>query len=466
MVLREQIHKGCSSFSSVYMRQSPQTDKKCDVHKEILVDGIEYDYGVCRETCGTSNCNIDHEIAVIDRTECYSCSVQKDFMGNIIGQGDGSCWNSPNPDDTEYCTGDQVCLTEMTVEWWSKGEQTVSLQRRCGNKPVGGNWACGVEDMAPYLAKSCNAACEGDLCNDGLDIEDYFAENNVEECFTCTYGEFYNGNALSNSNLYCTNPIADTGTVPTQKCPKYATAACFTAATWHYAANGDELEEDFKGCSAFKLDDDDLQCDNYVINGITYNNCRSTCDEDNCNRITPQKKKSCFTCAATFDAEMNLIGYGESSCFSNNPNPALTQECENEDDYCITDLEADWFLNGRQEYRIRRGCSEKVCLKITHLYRYSSVDNLVISFFTKLTLFTLSRFSLLMRDVWKAQQAMIKCCIKIAQKPAPNHFVTTILILSLKCFRLDVISHVTHVNISNILMELYLATRTVETIQN
>ena len=466
MVLREQIHKGCSSFSSVYMRQSPQTDKKCDVHKEILVDGIEYDYGVCRETCGTSNCNIDHEIAVIDRTECYSCSVQKDFMGNIIGQGDGSCWNSPNPADTEYCTGDQVCLTEMTVEWWSKGEQTVSLQRRCGNKPVGGNWACGVEDMAPYLAKSCNAACEGDLCNDGLDIEDYFAENNVEECFTCTYGEFYNGNALSNSNLYCTNPIADTGTVPTQKCPKYATAACFTAATWHYAANGDELEEDFKGCSAFKLDDDDLQCDNYVINGITYNNCRSTCDEDNCNRITPQKKKSCFTCAATFDAEMNLIGYGESSCFSNNPNPALTQECENEDDYCITDLEADWFLNGRQEYRIRRGCSEKVCLKITHLYRYSSVDNLVISFFTKLTLFTLSRFSLLMRDVWKAQQAMIKCCIKIAQKPAPNHFVTTILILSLKCFRLDVISHVTHVNISNILMELYLATRTVETIQN
>ena len=82
-----------------------------------------------------------------------------------------------------------------------------------------------------------------------------------------------NGNALPNSNRYCTKPIADTGTVSTQKCPKCATTACFTAATWHYAANGDELEEDFKGCSAFKLDDDDLQCDNYVINGITYNNC-------------------------------------------------------------------------------------------------------------------------------------------------------------------------------------------------
>ena len=70
---------------------------------------------------------------------------------------------------------------------------------------------------------------------------------------------------------------------------------------------------------------------------------------------------------------MNLIGYGESSCFSNNPNPALIQECENEDDYCITDLEADWFLNGRQEYRIRRGCSEKVCLKITHLSQIDTI---------------------------------------------------------------------------------------------
>ena len=79
---------------------------------------------------------------------------------------------------------------------------------------------------------------------------------------------------------------------------------------------------------------------------------------------------------------MNLIGYGESSCFSNNPNPALTQECQNEDDYCITDLKADWFLNGRQEYRIRMGCSEKVYLKNTPVTdRHNSVDNLVIVFF-------------------------------------------------------------------------------------
>ena len=95
------------------------------------------------------------------------------------------------------------------------------------------------------------------------------------------------------------------------------------------------IEEVYKGCSSFAYPSP--KCD--VILGIN----------------VP-------TCAATFDAEMNLIGYGESSCFSNYPNPALTQECENEDDYCITDLEADWFLNGRQEYRIRRGCSEKVIL--------------------------------------------------------------------------------------------------------
>merc|ERR1719454_852553 len=212
--------------------------------------------------------------------------------------------------------------------------------------------------MAPYLAKSCNAACEGDLCNDDLSIEDYFNDGVVEECFSCQYGEFYNGNTLPNSNLYCTNPIADSGTVPIQECPKYATSSCFTAATWHYAANGDELEEDFKGCSAFRLDtNDDLECDNYLINGITYNNCRSTCDDNNCNRVTPQKKQSCYTCSASFDAEMNLVGYGDASCFSNQPSSYLIEECENDTDFCMTDIEADWFLNGKQEYRIRRGCS-------------------------------------------------------------------------------------------------------------
>ena len=70
-----------------------------------------------------------------------------------------------------------------------------------------------------------------------------------------------------------------------------------------------------------------------------------------------------------------------------------------------------------------------------------------------------------MKDVWKAQQAMIKCCIKTALKHALNHFVMTILILLRRCSQLDVILHAIHVNISNILMEPSLATKTAVTIQ-
>ena len=62
-----------------------------------------------------------------------------------------------------------------------------------------------------------------------------------------------------------------------------------------------------------------------------------------------------------------------------------------------------------------------------------SRENPIIKFSMKFIL-----FSLLMKVVWKAQQAMIKCCTKIAQKPVLSHFVTTILVLLVKCFQLDV----------------------------
>ena len=71
-----------------------------------------------------------------------------------------------------------------------------------------------------------------------------------------------------------------------------------------------------------------------------------------------------------------------------------------------------------------------------------------------------------MKDVWKDQQATIKCYIKIAQRHVPNHFVTMILILLQNCSQLDEILPATLANISNTSMELSLATRTVETTQN
>ena len=77
--------------------------------------------------------------------------------------------------------------------------------------------------------------------------------------------------------MYCQNPTAQEGVVPVGTCPKYASKACYTAATWHFAQHGTEYEEDFKGCSAFAMEENEDECASYIQNGLTYNNCRQTC---------------------------------------------------------------------------------------------------------------------------------------------------------------------------------------------
>merc|ERR1712227_1091185 len=153
-------------------------------------------------------------------------------------------------------------------------------------------------------------------------------------------GEWYNGDALPNSNIYCQN-MEPLDKVPTQQCPKYANAACFTAATWHFAPNGDEYEEDFRGCSAFSLEGLEA-CGAYINNGITHDSCRSTCSDGLCNNEVSQKRLSCYTCTVTVDQNNNTIGSGNIDCLSDNPSPSLVQECSSTQEYCTVDIEADW----------------------------------------------------------------------------------------------------------------------------
>ena len=211
-----------------------------------------------------------------------------------------------SPDTHTYCQSeDDVCITRMTVEWAVKGEQVATLQRQCGPVPAfpGGNH-CRDDFGNLYQAKECLDYCEGNLCNSNTDVLEYFDEGTDIECYGCQYGQDNQGNVLPDSNIYCQSPSVD-GLVPPMKCPVYANAACFTAATWHYE-NGAEFEEDFKGCSTFKYDDEDEICSDYLYNGITYKNCRSTCSGDGCNPKTPTKKMSCYTCDHTMDAEGNF----------------------------------------------------------------------------------------------------------------------------------------------------------------
>ena len=57
-------------------------------------------------------------------------------MGNTIGVGDDSCFSDePNPIYLTSCSDpDSVCITDMLVDWHSRGDQTVNLIRRCGSE--------------------------------------------------------------------------------------------------------------------------------------------------------------------------------------------------------------------------------------------------------------------------------------------------------------------------------------------
>ena len=50
-------------------------------------------------------------------------------------------------------------------------------------------------------------------------------------------------------------------------------AACFTAATWDFS--GDKIaEEDYKGCSAFRLNENEEYCSQFELDGNTVDSCK------------------------------------------------------------------------------------------------------------------------------------------------------------------------------------------------
>lgn len=365
---KEEVYKGCSAFNLGSLWGGPLYDTD-------EISGIEY--RLIKETCRGPNCNEGH-LGGSDNPACHVCTTRKDHLGNIIN-GDADCWSDDALDDKfmQNCFNeDDVCITELTVDWIPKGEQVATLQRRCGPRPTlpGGN-VCSEIRSDSGMEKRCISYCDtsedGNLCNNDLSVEDDFdaGDEAVDECYSCLYGEWYNGNVLEGSNIYCQAPDA-TGLVPTQSCPKYLNAACYTAATWHSDGNND-FEEDYKGCSAFKLDENEQTCSDYVVNGIIYKNCKSTCDDDNCNNVTPTKTMSCYTCDHTVDAEGNSVGLAAmESCFFDVPNPSYIEECAPDENFCKSDLEADWFFGGMMTWRIRRGCSKSAasssCTEFSH----------------------------------------------------------------------------------------------------
>ena len=124
--------------------------------------------------------------------------------------------------------------------------------------------------------------------------------------------------------------------------------------------NSQNYKEDYKGCSTFRLEENEQYCETFEINSVPHSTCKQTCDSNNCNTHSPPKTLSCYVCDETVDSNNQTIGYGNPSCLSNNPNPQYIQQCRGEEVHCIVNIETDWVLFGRQTTRIRRACSQTV----------------------------------------------------------------------------------------------------------
>ena len=114
-----------------------------------------------------------------------------------------------------------------------------------------------------------------------------------------------------------------------------------------------------KGCSGFRLEEGEEACTVNKIDEGSVTTCKTTCDEDNCNNLTPQKSRQCYVCEVTVDSDEHVVGVGHQSCF-NKPSAIDLQYCPEEKDSCVTEMKVDWDIWGAQTVTISRGCAASV----------------------------------------------------------------------------------------------------------
>ena len=129
--------------------------------------------------------------------------------------------------------------------------------------------------------------------------------------------------------------------------------ACFTAYSFDLEGSENAVH-DYKGCSAFSQPTE--SCSSLPVpDSDDVTTCKSTCDTNGCNNVTPQKTNACYTCDVTLDSNNNVIGVGNEACF-HNPLEGDLEFCSQPDAKCVTEMLVDWKLRGMQQFRVMRGC--------------------------------------------------------------------------------------------------------------
>lgn len=262
----------CSPFSAF-----PEVD--CAFQK---INGL--DHTNCKHTCEKDNCNT---IDIQRGNRCYACTATVDAQGRPVGVGDSNCLDEDKLHQSMLidCKSDEeYCSTEMTGDWQPKGDQVFRIIRGCAAKPAGN---CQVGSNSLLKFKDCFDSCDNKdgACNDNNKVFEKMSENNVSSCTTCAYEE--NDDGTVSGNKYCTD--ADRAPEFAEKCPRYASQACFTGAAKHFDF-GQEFSQVYKGCSLFAINGEEYGEEESQVslpddsgNMSKYSLTKTTCGKNNCN---------------------------------------------------------------------------------------------------------------------------------------------------------------------------------------
>ena len=212
-----------------------------------------------------------------------------------------------------------------------------------------------------YKARECVETCRelsSAGCNNGTEIFNQFAGNNVDKCRTCSDHVF--GNQASKD---CAKSESTS-----QECPVYAKQGCFSSRVV-YDTNMDQESDTYHGCSAFRTSFDKKMCfnvnveDNFGQASDQKTTCKETCTTDDCNQdVTeiidgPQSEHFCAVCTVRMDHFNNTIGEGDPRCWGEDIPSQFYTKCEEGLNFCVTDIEVDWAANGDQITTLKRGCA-------------------------------------------------------------------------------------------------------------
>ena len=212
---KREVERGCAAFGEPH---GIPVGTDCYDSTVVLPDADDVNFAVCKEFCKGNNCNnkmpkLPNE-SDSEWPACVQCEVIYNAEGNIIGTGNGlDCrgeFVSHNYHDhvnmtqeatsrlTQRCPnkGD-ICVTDMQVDWFAKGELQYRITRGCSSFPAATNCYEGSSSLLQYrdCQSDCDPTVEGNSCNNHLeDISRRMTEErNVVNCITCSFQQFQNG---------------------------------------------------------------------------------------------------------------------------------------------------------------------------------------------------------------------------------------------------------------------------------